>query len=266
MTRWYCTLDAIKDELGETGTANDKRLRRYIDAASRAIEDATGRTFLPVTATKYFDAPDCNDRLYLEHEDLLALTTLTDYTGTITSGYYWLYPLNLYPKHTIALDTDTLGRAFEYGDEPNKAITVVGRWGFCEDTAATGLTLAVAISSTTATGITLSGAGCEVGWTLLVDSEAMFVTAVSGNVATLERGANGTTAATHLISTAVSRYVVPADVEQAVLEMALLSNNTRAAGGIREESIGEYKVSYGTSIDTPASLKRVISKYRRFAP
>ncbi len=266
MTRWYCTLDAIKDELGETGTANDKRLRRYIDAAARAIEDATGRTFLPVTATKYFDVPDCNDRLYLEHEDLLSLTTLTDYTGTITSGNYWLYPHNLYPKHTIALDTDTLGRAFEYGDEPNKAITVVGRWGFCEDTAATGLTLAVAISSTTATGITLSGAGCEVGWTLLVDSEAMFVTAVSGNVAAVERGANGTTAATHLISTAVSRYVVPADVEQAVLEMALLSNNTRAAGGIREESIGEYKVSYGTSIDTPASLKRVISKYRRFAP
>lgn len=266
MTRWYCTLDAIKDELGETGMANDKRLRRYIGAASRAIEDATGRTFIPVTATKYFDMPDVGDRLYLEHEDLLSLTTLTDYTGTITSGYYWLYPHNLYPKYMIVLDTDTLGRYFEYNTEPNKAITVVGRWGYCEDTSSTGLTLGAAIASTSATGIVLSGAGCEVGWTLLIDTEAMFVTNVIGNVATVERGANGTTAATHLISTAVSRYVVPGDVEQAVLEMALLSNNTRAAGGIREESIGEYRVSYGTSLAMPASAQAVVRKYRRFAP
>ena len=266
MTRWYCTLDAIKDELGETGTANDKRLRRYIDAASRAIEDATERTFVPVTATKYFDVPDNPDRLYLEHEDLLALTTLTDQTGTITSGYYWLYPLNMYPKHTIVLDIDTLGRYFEYDDEPNKAITVTGRWGYSETTVATGLTLGAAIVSTSATGIVLSGAGCEVGWTLLIDTEAMFVTNVIGNVATVERGANGTTAATHLISVAVSRYVVPADVEQAVLEVALLSNNTRAAGGIREESIGEYRISYGTTAAMPASAQAVVRKYRRFAP
>lgn len=263
MTRWYCTLNTLKDELGETGTANDARLRRYIDNASRAFEATTGRTFIPVTATKYFDIPDTGDRLYLEYEDLLSLTTLSDDTGTITSAYYWLYPLNLYPKHTIKLDVTALGRYFEYDDDPNKVVAVVGRWGFSEDTVATGLTLGAAIASTTATSIVLSGAGCEVGWTLLVDTEAMFVSNVTGNVATVERGANGTTAATHLISTAVSRYVVPADIEQACMEMALHTNNVRAAGGIRQESIGEYSVSYGTSEAIPASANAVMRRYQR---
>lgn len=263
MTRWYCTLDALKSELGETGTTNDARLRRYIASASQAIEDATGRTFVPVTATKYFDVPDCNDRLFLAYEDLLSLTTLTDQTGTITSGYYWLYPLNMTPKHSIVLDTTTLGRGFEYDDDPNKAITVMGRWGYCEDTVATGLTLGAAIASTTATGIVLSGAGCEVGWTLLVDTEAMFVTNVIGNVATVERGVNGTIAATHLIAAAVSRYVVPVDIEQACIDMALHTNNVRLAGGIREEAIGEYRVSYGTSAAVPAGAQAALRRYQR---
>ena len=263
MTRWYCTLNALKDELGETGTANDARLRRYIDNASRAIEDATQRTFVPVTATKYFDIPRYGDKLFFEYEDLLTLTTLSDDTGTITSDYYWLYPLNLTPKHTIRLNTYSLGRSFEYDTVPEKVVTVAGQWGYCNDTVATGLTLAAAVVSTTATGIVLSGAGCEVGWTLLVGTEAMFVSAVSGNVATVERGANGTTAATHLVSAAVSRYVIPADIEQACMEMALHTNNVRVAGGIRQESIGEYSVTYGTSTAMPANASAVIRRYQR---
>jgi hypothetical protein len=264
MTRWYCTLDALKSELDDTTTTNDARYRRYIANASRAIEDMTGRTFVPVTATKYFDVPvNCPDRLLLDYEDLLSITTLTDQTGAITSGYYWLYPLNMTPKHSIVLDTTTLGRAFEYDDDPEKAITIAGQWGFCNDTVSTGLTLGAAIVSTSATSITLSGTTCEAGWTLLIDSEALFVSAVSSNVATVERGANGTTAATHLIAAAVNRYVVPADIEQACLEMAMHSNNTRASGGIRQESIGEYSVTYGTSAAMPAGAQATLRRYRR---
>lgn len=264
MTRWYCTLDALKSELGDTGTANDARYRRYIANASRAIEDVTGRTFVPVTATKYFDVPvRCPDRLFLEYDDLLSITTLTDQTGTITSADYWLYPLNMTPRHSIVLNTTDLGRAFEYDDDPEKAITIAGQWGYCNDTVSTGLTLGAAIINTTGTSITLSSTTCETGWTLLVDSEALFVSAVSGNVATVERGVNGTTAATHLNGAAVSRYVVPADVEQACLEIAMHSNNTRAAGGIRQESIGEYSITYGTSAAMPASAQTALRRYRR---
>jgi hypothetical protein len=264
MTRWYCTLDALKSELGETATTNDARYRRYIANASRAIEDVTGRTFLPVTATKYFDVPvNCPDRLLLDYDDLLSIATLTDQTGVIAAANYWLYPLNMTPRHSIVLNTTDLGRAFEYDDDPEKAIAISGQWGFCNDTAATGLTLGAAIVNTTDTSVTLSSTTCETGWTLLVDSEALFVSAVSGTTATVERGANGTTAATHLNGAAVSRYVVPADIEQACLEIAMYSNNTRASGGIRQESIGEYSVTYGTSAAMPAGAQAALRRYRR---
>ena len=260
--RWYATLDDLKAELGETTTANDARLGRYIAQASRAIEQYTGRTFYPVTATKYFDAPRDGCSLFLTYEDLLTLTTLTDGTGVITSSYYWLYPLNMAPKHSILLDTGTLGRGFEYDEDPQRAISIAGQWGASDNYQATGLTLAAAVSSTTATTITLSGATAAVGWMLLIDSEAMHVSAVSGNVATVQRGANGTTAATHDSGATVYRYIVPVDIMQACIEMASYTNNMRTAGGIKRETIAEYTVEYGGQ-EMTSNAARVLTSYRR---
>lgn len=261
--RWYCSLSDLKAELGETTTANDARLGRYIAQASRQIEDATGRTFFPVTATKTFDVPRDGWRLFLQYEDLITLTTLSDDTGTITSTNYWLYPLNMTPKHSIVLDTNTLGRGFEYDEDPQGAVSIAGQWGYCADYVSTGLALGAAISSTTATTITLTGASCEVGWMLLIDSEAMHVSAVSGNVATVQRGALGTTAATHLISTVVYRYTVPADIELLCMLLASNANNTRTAAGVKRETIGEYTIEYGGNDAMPASAQATIKRYQR---
>ena len=242
--RWYCSLTELKSELGETTTANDTRLGRYIAQASRWLETFTGRTFYPLTATKYWDIPRDGYKLFLRYEDLLALTTLSDDTGTITSSYYWLYPLNETPYHTIVLNVTDLGRSFEYDDDPNKVITTTGQWGYCADYVDTGLTLGAAVSDTTGTKINTGGAA-EVGWMLLVDSEAMHVSAVSGTIATVQRGALGTTAATHSNGATVYRYTPPDDVTIAVMELAAHYNNTRASGGIKSESIGEYSITYG---------------------
>ena len=260
--RWYATLTDLKAELGETGTTNDARLGRYIAQASRSIEAFTGRTFYPVTATKYFDAPRDGCSLFLAYEDLLTLTTLTDDTGTITSAYYWLYPLNVTPKHSVVLDTGSLGRGFQYDEDPQRAISIAGQWGYGDDYQDTGLTLSANVTTTTATKITASSAGLEVGMMLLIGTEAMHVSAVSGNVATVQRGALGATAATHLISTAVYRYIVPVDVMQACIEMASYANNTRTAGGVKRETIGEYTVEYGSQ-DMTSNAQRVLTAYRR---
>ena len=260
-SRWYCTLDALKSELNETTGTNDARLSRYIAQSSRAIEQYTRRTFIPITATKYFDAPRDGCKLFLQDDDLLTLTTLSDDIGTITSTYYWLYPLNLSPKHTILLDTDDLGRAFWYNEDPNKAIVATGTWGYTDDYVATGAALNGAVSSTTATAVSLSAA-VEVGWTLLVDSEAMFVFSLRGTTATVERGANGTTAATHLTAATVYRYKPPEDIEIACLELALHYNNTRQAGGMSSLSIGEYSITYGNA-DMPSTVQAVLNRYRR---
>lgn len=266
--RWYVSLDVLKDELGETGTSNDAKLKRYIERASSHIERETGRTFYPVTATKYFDVPPDATTLYLAHEDLLTLTTLTDNTGTITSTYYWLYPLNLSPKHTVLVNVTDLGRSFEWDDDPNRAITVVGVWGYSQEYEDTGYTLSGAISSTTATTFTASAAGVEIGWCLLVDTEQMFVSGVTGRTVTVQRGVNGTTAATHADAATVYRYVPPMDIEQATLTMAASLNNTSAAGGIQSERIEGYQVTYGgDGLDNvPGYVQSVINRYRRLAP
>ncbi|MCB0251619.1 MAG: hypothetical protein KDI07_23825, partial [Anaerolineae bacterium] len=91
----------------------------------------------------------------------------------------------------------------------------------------------------------------------------MHVSAVSGNVATVQRGALGTTAATHTAADVVYRYVPPADVTMAVLAMAAHTNNTRIASGIKTESIGEYSVTYGDTSRMPEYAAGVVNKYQR---
>jgi len=264
--RWYCTLNTLKAEIGETTNANDARLSRYIAQASNAIETFTGRTFIPVTATKLFDAPRDGVQLFLRHEDLLTLTTLTDAAGSIASGSYWLNPANASPKHSIVLNTAAAGRGFQYDDGPEQAVSVAGVWGYSDAYAATGLTLAAAIADTTTTAVTFSASTCEVGWTLLIDSEALFVAGVSGTVATVQRGVNGTTATTHLSAAAVYRYTVPADIELACISMASYANNVRTGAGVKRETIGEYTIEFGGADSggtIPASAAATLKRYQR---
>ena len=61
---------------------------------------------------------------------------------------------------------------------------------------------------------------------LPIGTEAMHVSAVSGNVATVQRGALGTTAATHTAAGGLPIHAA-GDVTMAVLAMAAHTNNTR---------------------------------------
>jgi hypothetical protein len=73
----------------------------------------------------------------------------------------------------------------------------------------TSTTLTAAITSTSSTLITVNIASTvEVNSVLLIDSEVMVVTAVSGTTLTVTRGAAGTTAATHLTGSLVRTNIV----------------------------------------------------------
>lgn len=264
--RWYCTLDDLRAEIGETGTANDALLSRYIAQASQWIETATGRTFYPVSATLYFDAPRRDPgTLFLEYADLLTLGALTDGGGAISTAACRLYPLNLSPKYTIVLDTAALGRGFQYGADPRQAIAVAGQWGYCADYINTGMVLDAAIVTPTATKISIGGS-VSAGMMLILDNEALHVSAVSGTIATVQRGALGTTAATHSAGATVWMYTPPADIRLAVMALATSYNNARVAGGVKSESIGEYSVTYtgsASATSVPAGVQAIVNRYRR---
>ena len=77
------------------------------------------------------------------------------------------------------------------------------------------------------------------GDTLLIESEQLYVTAVSGNNLTAERGVNGTTAATHADDTAISRFVYPKQLVEAVVMQASRLWTRRASGFADEAGFAE---------------------------
>lgn len=80
---------------------------------------------------------------------------------------------------------------------------------------ASSTTLAAAITDPAATTITVASASAlpaSPQFRLIVDTEVMLVTAIAGNVLTVVRGAEGTTAATHAIAAAVTHILTVASL------------------------------------------------------
>jgi hypothetical protein len=97
--------------------------------------------------------------------------------------------------------------------------------------------------------------------TILVGTEQLYVTAVSTNTLTVKRGVNGTTAATHLISAAVSLYQYPEDVTEAcAIQASRLFRRHEAPFGVTgAPDIGQTAVIARLDPD----VKILLRDYRR---
>lgn len=132
ITNGYATLAEIKARLGipTADTADDTVLEAVIEAASRAIDNETGRVFYATTATKYFRADD-GDLLFIP--DLLSVTTLkTDSDGDRTYETTWattdydLEPYNDAPYTRIRL---TPSGRYSFPTHA-KGVEIAGSWGY----------------------------------------------------------------------------------------------------------------------------------------
>jgi hypothetical protein len=181
-TRWYASRETTKAAVGLAGADLDPLIDSYIEAASVDVEALLGRRFIPETATKYFPWPSRNGNRYvldLGDLDLLAVTTLKtkaqDATPTeIVAADYFLEPVNELPYSRIEIDLAS-SAAFESGAATSqRSISVLGRWGYCEDTKAAGALAEADDGSETALDVTDSSL-IGVGDTILIGTEAMFV-------------------------------------------------------------------------------------------
>lgn len=238
MPRWYVGLSDLKSDLGITSTDNDATLGRAIERASRWLEGATRRVFIPEYGARTFDAPD-SARLWL-YDDLDTVVSIVDAAGALAVSDYVLQPDNTLPKAIVEL---VGGRSWTFGTSRRQAITITGWWGY-RTTLATVGALASALTSS-ATSLTL--AGCQAGWMLKIGSELLHVSAVSGATVTVERGQNGTTAAAHDSAAAISRYVVDPTVADVTAMVAAAFYAARANPGIQSRSLGAAAISYGTN-------------------
>ena len=272
----YATADDLRDYLAGTsyssGWPSDAvAIRRILEASSRRIDDyCGGGSFGPQTQTRYYDigfgylrntpqylATVNSDDLANDTEAvpvipldnwLVSTTTVTSYgatdratSETLTEGYandFFLVPYNTSPKTMLKLNEDT-AKGFDSGQQ---TLSILGAWGYTADTIS--VTTSDAIGTTTATSASVTSASnLGPAQTILIDSEQLYITAISGNTLTVERGVNGSTAATHSGGASLYRYDYPVLISQACLDLSKIVFRDRDLGTVSSIGSGDAAIT-----------------------
>ena len=283
----YVRPDLVQTEMQQSSSASitDANLAVLIERVCRALDHFVGeRYFYSETRTVEFDGQG-GTRLRLSDcatepgaDWLISITTLkVDTTGdgtfdkTLTSGAdYWLEPANPAttnkPARVLVIPTfrSTSPAISEWPTEPRR-VQIVGKFGWSEETEAAGA-LDGAISDTTATSITYdSGDSIAVGDTIIVNSEHMYVSAIpTSTTATVVRGVNGTTAATHSNNDTFTRRVFPRDIVDVVLKETSRGARWIATGsgglvdGLGAGGVSSFRPDFAQIAEERAPFKKVV--------
>lgn len=232
---WYASLAQVKRQLRISDTTDDEVLKTTISNVSRQIDQFCDRHFFPIVAVKYFETDDYSE-LSIPGEDLLSVTTLEvdqDDDGTYeeswASNTYVLCPRNAateYPSRPY-WEVEVPLRNTNYfpvaGEYP---IKITGLWGYYNQLTATTTVHASINSSATSIALHNASTLLEVGQTILIDSEQMFITDISGIIVTVTRACNGTTGASHAVDAVVYTYTYPVIGEAATHQAVLAYRQT----------------------------------------
>lgn len=150
-----------------------------IEAATRDVEKRMHRIFYPRIETHRFDWPSSQYattwRLWLDQHELISVTTLTSGGTVIAASDFFLYPDSGPPYNRVEIDLDSTA-AFSSGDTYQRAVEILGLYGYNDDSKPAGA-LAAAVSSTSTTTVDVTNSAViGVGDLIKVDSERMIVT------------------------------------------------------------------------------------------
>jgi hypothetical protein len=127
------TTAELKTYLGISSSTDDTLIGDLIDAAQVFIENETLRDFeVGADTTRYFTpGKDTHEgTLYFDEMLAQAPTTVTNGDGTvIASTKYVLLDSNRPPYYAMKLKAST-GLYWTYQNDPEDAISIVGRWGW----------------------------------------------------------------------------------------------------------------------------------------
>ena len=218
---------------------DDARVLVLAESVSDYIDKFCSRSFRIKSGARSF-APEWQDKVVVD--DLLSVTSITtdlDGDGTFETTWaatdYFLTPLNATDNERPYTAIHRSPNGAEYIPHHGvfwPAFKVTGKWGFWEDLIPT--TQLNGALNASVTSVVCDDA-LEVGWTILVDSEQMYVQSrdTVGTTGTVVRGYNGTTAASHLDNAAVSIYAYPpAIVQAATLHAARIWRRKETPTGI----------------------------------
>lgn len=293
----YASVDELRDYLVGTSyasgwTSDAAILRRIVESATQSIDQYVGmQSFGPRTETRSYDIG--TGSLRDSHQTfqrsmsgtivnpidslrqaiplgawLISTTTVTSYkqtarteSETLAEGYgndYLLEPYNTSPKQVLKLNEDTT-KGF-YGGQ--QTFTILGQWGYSNETESV-TTLDGALNSSATSFDVASASGLSVAQTILVDTEQMYITAISSNTLTVEREVNGTTAASHLTAAGVSKYLYAYGVAQACLDLGKLKFRDRDQGAT--DILGSGTEGVTRANESMKSVLKTLDPYRMAA-
>lgn len=265
MPNSYASLTDFKGSLvaGVNITSHDVRLREILEGVSRTIDEYLSRHMYSQTATRYFSG---NGRACIFFDyDIISVTTLKEdtvddsvYDTTWASTDYILseglgkydndptgraYLENTRPYWSMEIDTRSTGTKSDF-PRNQRNFELVGKFGYSESTVA-AVSLVDDMDVTAADVEITVDAGSEfsIAQTIVIDSEQIYITAITSEVLTVQRGINGTTGATHANDSPISIVEYPSPIREAVLLEAGLLMETR---GYRRQ-LGNFE----TGIITP---------------
>lgn len=235
MPNLYASPARVKARISLDDTLDDANILAALEQVSRDIDRFCGRRFYVEQRTRYFNARRSG---CLRVDDLLAVTEIaTDLSGTrdwpltlLASDFELCPPNALYespPEPYTTIELAPLSGAFFVTGDP-RGNRVTGKWGYYEVLELAGALLAEGLDASETAVDVANGLAYDVGQTLLIDSEQLYVSAIESDTLTVTRGVNGTTAASHLTASPIQRYTYPV-VGEAAAQQAILAFRAASA-------------------------------------
>lgn len=264
----YQNLTNFKSEIGASGTTNDADMLRILEQSSRWIDDYCHRHFYTETATRYFDGLGIKDTAWVD--DIISLTSATQdadddatYSETVTENTdFWLIPFNVWPKIGLEHTTNPTTTL----DCRRRVLKLTGIFGYGDGTSDPweALSPAGTVATTSGTTLTVSdSAVLDIGQTIKLGTEQMFVSDSSSGSATVKRGVNGTTAAAQS-SAAIYTAKYPEPITAACQILARFAWLERKQGDIQIFRVGEHSEQKMTTDQRIKGIERLIGAYRRY--
>ena len=247
MTNSYVSLDTFKSSgvLNISGSGDDARLRRLVEASGRTVDLYCNRHFYALEAARKFDSDGGGSLLVPDLISIDASGLKTDdnkdrtFEITWASTDYLLTPSNADPttvgnpgsRPYFGIEVDVEAGTKIVFPSGRQTVQVTGQWGWWRHLRRASET-ADTIADATTTSVTVSSrADVEAGHTVLIDSEQIYVQSYSGSTLTVVRGANGTTAASHSGGATIDIYDYPGPVVEAVILQASQASRRPARPG-----------------------------------
>ncbi len=210
------------------GDTDDAELLSTLESVSRSIDEWCARTgpehpmsgFGPRIGTNRYDGSGGSSLDF--DDDLLSITSLSLLDSTLGTSLgsavvdtdYFLRPYDRSPYRSLEFHGEGTITAVGSG---RRVSSMAGAWGY-QDVRIVSASLLNEALDTSETGVDVTaGTDFALGHTLLVDTEQLYVSGIATNTLTVVRGANGTTAATHLTAAPVSVYQYPSAVVRACI-------------------------------------------------